>query len=147
MDREHNVPGTPYLKPYAGRSIAERNRMKSAPLQLDRLRRRAVLASICESCGYRAWPLFAVHVRSTHVHVVVAGVAEPEVMMGILKARASRKLADDGLEGRQRPKWAEHGSTRWLWKESQVRRAVDYVLDGQGTDMEVYRGTVGIGRY
>jgi hypothetical protein len=147
VDREHNVPGTPYLNPYAGRAIIERGQMKFAPLRLDRVRRRVVLDSICESCAYRDWPLFAAHVRSTHVHVVVAGAAKPERMMGILKARASRKLTDDGLEARDRVKWAVHGSTRWLWNECDVFAAVDYVLAGQGDAMEVYRGTVGIGRY
>jgi hypothetical protein len=77
----------------------------------------------------------------------VEGGAKPEKMMGILKARASRKLADDGLEDRDRPKWAAHGSTRWLWDERHVVQAVDYVLDGQGPDMEAHRGSVGIERY
>lgn len=147
MDREHNVPGTRYLDADAGRSIYERSQMNSVPLRLHRLRRRSVLGSICESCEYRDWTLFAAHVRSTHVHIVVAGRAQPERMMGILKSRASRMLADDGLVARDRPKWAEHGSTRWLWAEVEVQRAVDYVLNGQGEKMEVYRGEVGIVRF
>ncbi len=60
-------------------------------------------------------------------------------MMGILKSCASRSLADAGLESRDRPKWAVHGSTRWIWEEAELVRAIEYVLDGQGNDMEVYR--------
>ncbi len=121
--------------------------MKASTLRLDRVRRREVLASIRESCEYRGWTLLAAHVRSTHVHLVVASAAEPEKMMGILKSYASRRLAKAGLEPRARPKWAVHGSTRWLWEETDVVGAVDYVLDGQGRAMEVYRGEVGIGRF
>ena len=49
-------------------------------------------------------------------------------------------LVQAGFEVSSRPKWTTHGSTRWLWKEENVRSAIDYVLNGQGEDMEVYRG-------
>lgn len=139
VDREHNALRTPYLDADMRRSTSERRSMKAATLTLDQVRRRNVLVSIRESCEYRGWTLYAAHVRSTHVHVVAAASAEPENMMGILKSRASRSLADAGLEPRSGPKWAVHGSTRWLWVEAEVERAVDYVLEGQGRDMEVYR--------
>ena len=112
--------------------------MKAVTLTLDQGRRRTVLTSIRESCEYRGWKLYAAHIRSTHVHIVVAALTEPENVMGILKARASRSLADAGLEPRNRPKWTAHGSTRWLWEESELQRAIAYVLDGQGKDMETY---------
>jgi hypothetical protein len=112
--------------------------MKAVTLTLDQGRRRTVLTSIRESCEYRGWKLYAAHIRSTHVHIVVAALTEPENVMGILKARASRSLADAGLEPRNRPKWAAHGSTRWLWEGLELQRAIAYVLDGQGEDMETY---------
>ena len=108
---------------------------------MDRARRRVVLLSIRKSCEYRGWWLTAAHVRSTHVHVVIATEEKPERVMGELKAYASRALTTSGLEKSSRPKWTTHGSTRWLWEEENVRAAMDYVLDGQGENMEVYRGT------
>jgi REP element-mobilizing transposase RayT len=99
-----------------------------------------VLDSIRQSCQFRGWWLSAAHVRSTHVHAVVATEEKPERVMGEFKAYASRALVRVGLETSARPKWATHGSTRWLWIEEDVRAAIDYVLNGQGENMEVYQG-------
>lgn len=107
-------------------------------MTLDQQRRRVVLESIRRTCSHRDWALLAAHVRSTHVHAVVASRSVPERVMGDLKAYASRALADAGFEPPPRRKWARHGSTRWLWDPGNARAAIDYVVRGQGIDMEVY---------
>jgi hypothetical protein len=53
-----------------------------------------------------------------------------------LKGRASFELGK--ADGLRRKRWSAHGSTRYLWTEEEVRRAVEYVLIGQGEPMEVY---------
>ena len=70
----------------------------------------------------------------------VATEERPERVLVDLKSYSSRSLTKAGLESSARPKWARHGSTRWLWEEENVREAIDYVLNGQGNDMEVHRG-------
>jgi hypothetical protein len=51
--------------------------------------------------------------------------------MGTLKAWATRRLRDAGLEPRSGPVWARHGSTRYLWNERDIEAACWYVLHGQ----------------
>ena len=38
----------------------------------------------------------------------------------------------------QTKRWTRHGSTRYLWKESNVLTAIRYVLYDQGEPMEVF---------
>ena len=47
--------------------------MDQPPYDLDRIRRDAVLEAIQDVCAHNGWSLLAAHVRSNHVHTVVAG--------------------------------------------------------------------------
>jgi hypothetical protein len=38
-----------------------------------------------------------------------------------------------------RKRSARHGSTRWLWKDEDVQKAIGYVVSQQGEAMEVHR--------
>jgi REP element-mobilizing transposase RayT len=114
--------------------------MRAEPFHLDQPRRDVVLAAIQETCIVRGWWLPAAHIRSTHIHAIVATKDKPERVPIDLKSYASRGLVKAGLETSARPKWARHGSTRWLWEEDELYRAIDYVLNGQGPDMQVHQG-------
>jgi REP element-mobilizing transposase RayT len=83
----------------------------------------------------------AAHVRTNHVHAVVEADAHPEKVMHAFKAYASRSLNRFGIDDPDRKRWARHGSTRWLSKDAEVRRAIDYVVSGQGEPMEVHLAT------
>ena len=96
--------------------------MTASPFHLDRARRKVVSAAIQETCAIRGWWLSAAHIRSTHVHVVIATEDKPERVLIDIKSHASRALVKSGLETSDRPKWSEHGSTRWLWEEDEVHR-------------------------
>ena len=52
--------------------------------------------------------------------------------MQAFKAYSSRKL------GMRRKRWARHGSTRYLWKDDDVKAAVKYVVEEQGEPMSAY---------
>lgn len=61
--------------------------------------------------------------------------------MNDFKAYASRKL--NRLGGKERRnRWARHGSTRWLWKDQDVRDAIRYVVEEQGEAMAVFAAGV-----
>jgi len=138
VDRRHNVAGTPVLAPHEGWQNNRRSSLRQAPYMLDQARRDVVLRTVCEVCTHRSWKLHAVHVRPTHVHVVVAASAAPEKVMADLKAWSSRRLREACGEESDRDRWTQHGSTRYLNDEESVEAAVRYVVDEQGDPMSVY---------
>jgi len=141
IDRRHNLPGSRVVEADPKRLSVEREQMDQAPYELDANRRRVVLRSITERCSEHRWCLLAVHVRTTHVHVVVEGDARPERIMNDLKSYASRCLNKAGLDDSARKRWARHGSTLWLWKPESVTAAIRYVVDDQGEQMAVFEAS------
>ncbi len=142
VDRRHNRFGGRWLEASPQRAAAERRRMHQPPYELDNDSRAVVLQALQEVCLHRGWTLLAAHVRSSHVHVVLEGEAPPERVMNHFKAYASRALNRLDREEPGRRRWARHGSTRWLWKDRDVREAVRYVVEEQGEPMAVFLGDV-----
>ena len=140
VDCRHNVFGTPVVEPNAGRKLAQRSRMDQPPYELDGPRRGYLLEAIREVCSQRGWWLFAAHVRTTHVHVIVQAGDPPEKVMSDFKAYSSRRLNEAGLDKPGRKRWVHHGSTRYLWKQEDLEGAIGYVLHEQGESMAVYAG-------
>jgi REP element-mobilizing transposase RayT len=138
VDHEHNVPGTPFLPPDALVEREMRTAMRQEAYALDKMRRSIVLRTIKEVAAHRKWKLWAVHVRTNHVHVVITAECRPEKVMADLKAWCSRRLREACGESSDRDRWAQHGSTRYLNNETSVSAAVKYVIDDQGEPMDVY---------
>ncbi len=138
VDRNHNLVGSRLLEPDAERAVAERQKMLQDPYVLDEVARPAVLAAIQRHCAYRGWNLLAAHVRSNHVHILVEAETQPERIMNEFKSYASRELNQLTSERPDRKRWARHGSTRWLWKDQDVRHALQYVIDEQGEPMALF---------
>ena len=108
------------------------------PYLLNGDSRKVVLKALIEGCTHREWKLWAAHVRTNHVHVVVEAEVNPEMIMNALKSYASRDLNLIGIDEPNRKRWVRHGSTRWLWKDQDFLEAIDYAISGQGELMEVY---------
>ena len=147
VDRDHNLPGSRGLEADPQRASAARQSMKQAPYSLDRDGRAAVpcvlgCAALREVCQHRGWSLLAAHVRTNHVHVVVEAEVRPEKVMNAFKSYASRGLNRLGGDESDRKRWAHHGSTRWLWKDQDVREALRYVIEEQGEPMAVFLADV-----
>ena len=104
----------------------------------DNSRARIVLDSIINTSFHRKWNFFAIHIRSTHIHVVIQGLTTPEKIMNDFKSYASRALNTSGFENSARKRWTRHGSTRYLWKTEDLANAIQYVLHEQGEPMVVY---------
>ena len=101
--------------------------------------RRAVRDAIVELCAEKEWWLAALHVRITHLHMVVDADAAPERILQACKAYATRTLK--GVHEVPRHKyWTRSGDIRRLHAGRALASAIHYVLDGQGTRMEVYAG-------
>lgn len=141
VDRPHHIYRSPLADADPDRVLIERTHLREQPYSIQAERREIVLDAIKEACRHRGWKLYAAHVRTTHVHVVVKGDARPEAVMNALKAYSSRALNRCGLEAGVRIRWARHGSTRWLWDTKCFLAAVEYVVRDQGETMAVYEAT------
>jgi REP element-mobilizing transposase RayT len=111
--------------------------MRDPRYVLDTDRREIVLKSIEQVCLHHNWTLIAVHVRTTHVHVLIDADSAPETIMHAFKAYASRNLNRHEAETKR---WTRHGSTRYLWRRDEVTEVADYVIRRQGEAMAVFSG-------
>jgi REP element-mobilizing transposase RayT len=138
VDREHNIPGTPFLPPDQELEREMLSAMRQEPYILDASRRRIVLRTIKEVASYRKWKLWAAHVRTNHVHLVITAACKPEKVMADMKAWCSRRLREAFNESSDRDRWTQHGSTRYLNDEKSLSAAVTYVIDFQGDPMDLH---------
>jgi REP element-mobilizing transposase RayT len=137
VDRCHNLVGSRVVPPDSQRVRAELELMDQPQYALDTRSRTVVLHALEEVCLTRGWPLIAAHVRTNHVHVIVEAEIKPEAILNTFKSYSSRALNSLGRDEPARKRWARHGSTRWLWKDRNVRDAVRYVVEEQGEPMAV----------
>ena len=136
VDRKHNVYGSPRLLHDPVRKDYTRTQLKVEPVLLDAARRSAVLKAINETCVKRNWKLLAINIRTNHVHLVVdIGDSTPETAIVAFKANATRSLRERGAWTSDRSPWVEKGSRRYLWKETSIDAAIDYVNNRQGDDL------------
>jgi hypothetical protein len=92
VPRKGNQYGAPLPESDARAERQSRNRMAREAYLLDAARRQAVLESLQEVCSCRGWVLWAAHVRTNHVHVVVTANRKPEQVMNAIKAYSSRAI-------------------------------------------------------
>ncbi len=98
--------------------------------------RTCVEEAVRETCEIRKWNLYAVNVRTNHVHVVVSiGNRKPEIALNAFKANGTRKMRAAGCWTSNSTPWVDKGSKRYLWNERSVQLAIDYVVFGQGDDL------------
>ena len=142
VDRDHNAFGDSHVTPDDGRRRSAEDAMAQPPFLLDVAQRDVVLYAIVALARAKGWNLLAVHVRSNHVHVVIAADRDPGRLMADLKARASRELTRAGFDDADRRRWTRHGSTLHLFTPAEVEQKATYTLDEQGTPMAVYDGRV-----
>ena len=136
VERDNNQWGTAFLELNSTREVCEQNRMRDDRAELDAEEREIVLQSIKSVSRHEQWTLHAVHVRSTHVHIVLSAAGKPEKVVGKLKGYASRAL--DEAFGKRSKRWARHASTVYVWDAHEVDDAVHYVVHEQGVLMASY---------
>lgn len=115
-----------------------RSHLNETPWILDTEARRIALETVRSVCTHRQWIAHAIHIRTNHVHAVIAGEATPERMISDCKAYATRAFRCAFSNLQRRRYWADHGSTRYLWNEVSLKAAVEYVLHGQGEPLTYY---------
>jgi REP element-mobilizing transposase RayT len=95
-----------------------------------------VKEAIRETCKIRQWCLWAVNVRTNHVHAVVTAHCAPEIVLIALKANATRKMRETRCWHSGKTPWAKRGSKRRLWTEQQLSEAIAYVEYEQGESLD-----------
>lgn len=139
VDRQHNIPGTPFLNEDEPRASRELGYMNEPPLELSAESRFVVDATIREVCEYRRWNMHAVHPRTTHVHVVVTASHSPERVMNDFKGNCTRDMREAETIPMTTEPWVYHGSTRYLNTPVSLARAIQYVLYEQGEPLPMIR--------
>ena len=136
MDRHgKNVYGAPRIAENPKLHYQMRSELTSPAFLLSGRQRACAEAAIRSMCRTRDYSLFAINVRTNHVHVVISAAAKPEVIINAVKANATRELREKGLVNADASVWSRGGSRRYLWKMHHVDAAIDYVLHGQGRDL------------
>jgi len=114
--------------------LMDRN-MNSEPFLLNGSQRKIVKLAIITVCEFRGYVLKAINVRTNHVHAVAHAQTAPDKILNAFKANATRELRQAGLVGPDQKVWSRGGSTRYLWKPSNVAKAIEYTVNGQGDDL------------
>lgn len=136
VNRFQKTYGTPYVSPNLKWNEFNLTKLKHEPVELNAHRRKAVEIALRETCEFRGWQIYAINIRTNHVHIVVAvGAKNPDQVLIALKANATRKMRENRSWESENTPWAEKGSKRYLWSEKSVERAIDYIIDGQGNDL------------
>ena len=135
VDRFHNVYGTPKLHANTSRHKYNSRLLAQPPVHLGKLRRRTIKWAIKETCEIRGWKLWALNIRSNHVHTVVTASCDPERVLIAMKANATRQMREAGCWQSDRTPWSRRGSKRRVWTEEQLRAVIAYVLYDQGSPL------------
>ncbi|CAN5743023.1 transposase [soil metagenome] len=136
VDHFHNMYGTPRIAPNQKWHQHKTRLLKYNPVKLIPEHRGAVEIAIRETCDLRGWYLYAVNVRTNHIHQVVSiGNIKPESALTAFKANATRKMRENKCWMFEHSPWAEKGSKRRLWNERHIELAIDYVINRQGEDL------------
>ncbi len=131
-DRHHNRFGTPRIPPNESWRKYNQSLLAQAPVKLKSRARALIEEAIRETCEIRKWEFWVMNVRTNHVHTVVSAGCKPDRVLAAFKANATRKMREAGLWRSRRSPWAEKGSKRYLWTESDLINAIVYVQYDQG---------------
>ncbi len=135
VDRNHHEYERELVRKNLPLQHAHAGRMIGDAVTLNESQRIAAQDAIIEVCHHRRWNLLALHVRTSHIHVVVTATTTPERVLNDFKSYATRAFRRNGLAASGERIWSRHGSTRYLWGEDAVNGAIGYVVNRQGVPL------------
>ena len=80
--------------------------------------------------------LWALNVRTNHLHCVVTANCNPKTVLVALKANATLSMRATGCWASDLSPWAQGGSKKYLWTEEELQNAITYVVEDQGEPLE-----------
>ena len=126
----HRVEGGKYCQPRLERWT--RDKLKHDIVLLNQSMRDIAEAALREICHFRSWQLWAVSVRTNHIHVVItAPEYAPETVRDQLKAKATRELRSSFAIWNDRPVWSRKGDIQFLDTEDDIEKCAIYVAEAQ----------------
>ncbi len=136
ISRHHNIYGTPKLRHEPKWLKTNQARLRGEPLILSPRQHACIRKAIIETCSIRGWKLYALNIRTNHIHIVVwADDMRPELVLNALKANATRIMRELGQWDEAYSPWADKGSNRYLWTRASRATAINYVRDHQGGEL------------
>lgn len=140
VDRFNNKFGAPRIPHNQPWKKHNENEMIGEPVLLDSKQRSEIKAAIKETCDHRNWRLYALAVRTNHVHVVVAAHGrKPGIFLNAFKANSTRRMSESACWPYDYSPWVDKGSKRKLWNDSHIANACDYVEFGQGLPLPEFK--------
>jgi REP element-mobilizing transposase RayT len=124
------------LPPSLRRKQIERNLLKQPPVRFNARQRVAIDCAIKETCVIRKWELWALNVRTNHLHCVVTASCNPKTVLVALKANATRAMKEAECWRSDLSPWAQRGSKKYLWTEEELANAIAYVIEEQGEPLK-----------
>ena len=97
IDRFHHIYKSPYIESNPRWHLHNTRALKRELVILDAAQRKSIEQSIRANCECRRWHLYALSVRTNHVHIVVSiGSLNPERALVAFKANATKQMRLDG---------------------------------------------------
>ncbi len=132
VDHKNNHFGAPRIDPNPTLHESADNLRRDPPFTDTPEAAALVDQTVTEVCAHRRWHLWAVQMRTNHLHAVVTAKVSPERVFSDLKAWCTRRLREAKIIGPTQNVWATHGSNPYLWTPEELESAIDYVLNRQG---------------
>jgi hypothetical protein len=118
-----------HFAPDPERQEQARAAMVETPLTLTPAQRLVVEQVVRDHCRVRGWELYAVNVRTQHVHAVVGIDRDPARALAEFKAWGTRRLK--ATDPDRQHWWTEGGSKQPVWNGDELEAVVIYVRDCQ----------------
>lgn len=140
VDKFNNKYETQFLPPTPDWQKFIQEKLIQEPVKLNSRMRKAVDFAIRETCEIRKWQIYAINIRTNHVHVVLAvGDISSKKVLSAFKANATRKMRESKCWNFEHSPWADKGSRRFLWTEKSIETAIDYVINCQGKPLPDFK--------
>ena len=138
VDSNNNVYLKPKIKPLPDLEKKMRAICNEDKYLMNAEQRATVLKSIVSTCQFADWRLYAAHVRTNHVHIIVKAPKDPKKIAVSFKAYATRYLKQQFPELHREKFWSSGAATEHLFDSNNLFRTMQYVIEDQGRKMALY---------
>ena len=135
VNRKNNQYDTPKIKRNGYFEKQMIDELKYPPIYFDQAKREIIKTAIENTCQRSHWHIYALHVRTNHLHIVLQADQQVDDVMRILKTNATILLRKKGEIEQDRKVWSRHGSTKYLWTDQSIYYTCEYTITEQGHQM------------